>query len=57
MFFQHDEVIVHAPESMADAVVTAVSQAGNEATRLVFGQTQVAFPLTTAVVSCYADAK
>lgn len=57
VFFQHDEVIVHCPADQADAVVAAATQAANDAARQVFGQTQVAFPLTTAVVDCYADAK
>jgi len=57
VFFQHDEVIVHCPEALAEAVVAAVSEACDEAGRLVFGATRVAFPMTTAVVSCYADAK
>lgn len=57
VFFQHDEVIVHCRQEHADAVVAAVTQAASEASRLVFGPTQVAFPLSTAVVDCYADAK
>ncbi|HWF80919.1 MAG TPA: bifunctional 3'-5' exonuclease/DNA polymerase [Streptosporangiaceae bacterium] len=57
VFFQHDEVIVHCPADQADVVVTAVTQAANDATRQVFGPTRVVFPLTTAVVDCYADAK
>ncbi len=57
VFFQHDEVIVHCPQSLADPVVAAVSEAAQDAARLVFGVTRVAFPMTTAVVSCYADAK
>src|SRR5579859_5065630 len=57
VFFQHDEVIVHCPREQADAVVAAVSRAAEEASRLVFGPTRVAFPLNTAVVDCYADAK
>ena len=57
VFFQHDEVIVHCPAEQADAVVAAVSRAADEASRLVFGPTPVAFPLSTAVVDCYADAK
>jgi len=57
VFFQHDEVLVHCPARLADAVCAAVAQAGRDATRLVFGATPVAFPLTVAVVSCYADAK
>jgi hypothetical protein len=57
VFFQHDEVIVHCPQDQADAVAEAVSRAATAASRLVFGPTRVAFPLSTAVVDCYADAK
>ena len=57
VFFQHDEVLVHCPAPLADAVCAAVAQAGLDATRLVFGPTPVSFPLNVAVVSCYADAK
>jgi DNA polymerase-1 len=57
VFFQHDEVIVHCPEPVVDVVLAAISEAGEEAGRLVFGATPVRFPLTTAVVSCYGDAK
>ena len=57
VFFQHDEVIVHCPHDQADAVVAAVGRAAEVASRLVFGPTRVAFPLSTAVVDCYADAK
>jgi len=57
VFFQHDEVIVHCPQDQADAVAAAVARAASVASRLVFGPTRVAFPLTTAVVDCYADAK
>jgi DNA polymerase family A len=57
VFFQHDEVIVHCRQDQADAVVAAVAHAASVASRLVFGPTRVAFPLTTAVVDCYADAK
>ena len=35
----------------------AIGAAGEEAGRLVFGPTPVRFPLTTAVVGCYGDAK
>jgi DNA polymerase-1 len=57
VFFQHDEVIVHSPEPCAPDVVAAVAEAAEEAGRLVFGPTPVAFPVTTAVVASYADAK
>jgi len=57
VFFQHDEVIVHCQAGDAAAVVAAVEGAAADATRLVFGETDVSFPMTTAVVSCYSDAK
>ncbi|HXZ76743.1 MAG TPA: hypothetical protein VEH31_38545, partial [Streptosporangiaceae bacterium] len=57
VFFQHDEVIVHCPEDMAGAVADAVGSAAAEAGQLVFGPTLVRFPVTTAVVASYADAK
>jgi len=57
VFFQHDEVLVHCPEPMAQAVVAAVAESAEEAGRALFGVTRVRFPMTTAVVGCYADAK
>jgi DNA polymerase-1 len=57
VFFQHDEVIVHTPTPLAAAVRAAVTAAGDEARRLVFGATPVVFPLETHVVECYVDAK
>jgi len=57
VFFQHDEVIVHSPRHKADVVAAAAARAASAASRLVFGPTGVAFPLNTAVVDCYADAK
>jgi DNA polymerase family A len=57
VFFQHDEVIVHCPAALAESVVAAVREAADAAGRMVFGETGVRFPMTTAVVSCYADAK
>ncbi|HMH90932.1 MAG TPA: bifunctional 3'-5' exonuclease/DNA polymerase [Streptosporangiaceae bacterium] len=57
VFFQHDEVIVHCPAEIADEVAAAAAQAAAEAGQLLFGATGVSFPMTTAVVNCYADAK
>ncbi|MFC9331660.1 bifunctional 3'-5' exonuclease/DNA polymerase [Kitasatospora sp. NPDC057015] len=57
VFFQHDEVVVHTPADLADRVAAAVAEAAEEARALVFGDTPVRFPLSTAVVDCYADAK
>nr|WP_192579948.1 bifunctional 3'-5' exonuclease/DNA polymerase [Micromonospora sp. AMSO31t] len=56
VFFQHDEVIVHCPAETAEAVAAAVTGAGERATRLLFGETPVRFPLDLSVVDCYADA-
>ncbi|KUJ41238.1 3'-5' exonuclease, partial [Streptomyces rimosus subsp. rimosus] len=57
VFFQHDEVIVHAPEEEAGAVAGFVAEAAELAGRIAFGGTPVRFPFSTAVVECYADAK
>ena len=48
---------MHCLASQQEQVVAAVGAAAAEATRLVFGPTEVSFPMTTAVVDCYADAK
>jgi DNA polymerase-1 len=57
VFFQHDEVVVHCPVSLAGEVAAAIEMAATGATKLVFGATEVSFPMTTAIVNCYADAK
>ncbi len=57
VFFQHDEVIVHAPADRAGEVAAAVESAGDRARRLLFGDTSVRFPLGVSIVDCYADAK
>jgi DNA polymerase-1 len=57
VFFVHDEVVVHTPAPLAEQAARAVAEAGEEARRVVFGPTPVRFPLATAIVDCYADAK
>jgi DNA polymerase family A len=57
VFFLHDEVIVHCRAELADTVVAAIRAAAAEATRLLFGATEVHFPLGIVVTACYADAK
>jgi DNA polymerase-1 len=57
VFFQHDEVVVHCPRHLAETAVGAAGAAGEQARRLVFGDTPVRLPLKTSVVDCYADAK
>ncbi|MCX7522352.1 bifunctional 3'-5' exonuclease/DNA polymerase [Microbacterium sp. STN6] len=57
VYFLHDEVMVHTPEVLADRVAEAVSQCAAAAGRLLFGGFPVEFPVTTAIVDSYADAK
>jgi DNA polymerase-1 len=57
VFFQHDEVLVHCPQEIAEIVCAEVTAAGEEASRLVFQDTPVRFPLKAVPVASYADAK
>ncbi|MFD2792375.1 bifunctional 3'-5' exonuclease/DNA polymerase [Promicromonospora vindobonensis] len=57
VFFLHDEVVVHAPAALAEAVAQEVRAAADEAGRLLFGDFPVDFPLSVAVTESYADAK
>jgi DNA polymerase-1 len=56
VFYQHDEVMAHAPKDVAAAVVDAIGAAAATATRLLFGPTPVRFPVAVDIVECYADA-
>jgi DNA polymerase-1 len=56
VFFQHDEVLVHAPAERAAEVVAALQAAAVHAGVLLFGSGPVRFPLDIRVVRCYADA-
>jgi DNA polymerase-1 len=55
VLFQHDEVVVHTPQPMAEAVIAAITESGAEATRLVVGERGVRIPMTGTVVASYAD--
>lgn len=55
VFFQHDEVVVEAPQALAPEVVAAVGRAGADATRLVLGDVGVHVPLQAVAVQSYAD--
>ncbi|MEW2354799.1 bifunctional 3'-5' exonuclease/DNA polymerase [Spirillospora sp. NPDC029432] len=57
VFFQHDEVIVHTPDALADQVADAIHASSREAARLLFDRTPVVFPMEIATVTSYADAK
>jgi DNA polymerase-1 len=56
VFFLHDEVVVHTPEHLAQAVAEEVRHAATGAGRLLFGEFPVDFPLDVAVVRSWADA-
>ena len=56
VFFLHDEVVVHTPVALADAVVAEAAEAAATAARLLFRDLVIDFPLTTSVVRSYADA-
>ena len=56
-FFLHDEVMVHSPAHLADAVTDAVTHAAEDAGRLLFGRFPVNFALTVVAVSSYDQAK
>jgi DNA polymerase-1 len=56
VFFLHDEVVVHAPEALAEAVAGEVRLAAAAAGRLLFGDFPVDFPLDVAIVRSWADA-
>lgn len=56
VFYQHDEFMVHTDQSLVDDVTAAVHEAGTEATRLLFGDTPVRFPLDVQAAESYADA-
>ncbi|WP_032403155.1 bifunctional 3'-5' exonuclease/DNA polymerase [Rhodococcoides fascians] len=53
VFFQHDEVVVHCPTVDADRVSEAVAAAALSATRLMFGDTAVRFPMETRIDRFY----
>ena len=57
VFFLHDEVVVHCPAALADAVEAEVRAAAADAGRLLFGALPVDFPLSIAIVDDYAAAK
>ncbi|MFT4029965.1 MAG: bifunctional 3'-5' exonuclease/DNA polymerase [Protaetiibacter sp.] len=57
VFFLHDELIVHTPAELADAVATLLRDSAAEAGRILFGSAPVEFPLTVAIVDDYAEAR
>ncbi|SDS41748.1 DNA polymerase-1 [Paraoerskovia marina] len=57
VYFLHDEVVVHAPAGQADDVAAILRESAAAAGRLLFGDLDLDFPVTVAVVESYARAK
>jgi DNA polymerase-1 len=56
VFFLHDEVVVHAPAELAEAVAEEAREAAATAARLLFRDLDIDFPLNVSVVRSYAEA-
>lgn len=56
VLFLHDEVVVHTPVGLADAVAAQATAAAATASGLLFRDLAIDFPLTISVVRSYADA-
>jgi len=57
VYFLHDELVIHAPQELADEVSAQVRDAAAAAGRLLFGDFPVDFPVSLAAARSYADAK
>lgn len=55
VFFQHDEVLLHAPAEVAAEAAASVQAAADTAGRRLFGDTPVRFPMQTRVVEGYDE--
>jgi DNA polymerase I len=55
VFFQHDEVLLHAPAEAAEATADAVCAAAEIAGRRLFGDTPVRFPMQPRIVQSYDE--
>lgn len=53
VFFQHDEVVVHCPVAESDRAAEAIAGSALSATRLMFGDTAVRFPMETRIDRFY----
>lgn len=56
VFFLHDEVVVHTPAALADAVAQQTAEAAATAGDLLFRDLAIDFPLNTSIVQSYAEA-
>ena len=56
VFFLHDEVVVHTPVALADAVAAQANEAAATAAGLLFRDLSIDFPLNISIVRSYAEA-
>ncbi len=56
VFFLHDEVVVHTPAALADAVAQQATEAAATAAGLLFRDHAIDFPLNISTVRSYAEA-
>ncbi len=56
VFFLHDEVVVHTPVALADAVAAQATEAAATAAALLFRDLTIDFPLNVSTVRSYAEA-
>jgi DNA polymerase-1 len=54
-YFLHDELMVHTPRSCAGEVARLVREAARAAGRMLFPESDAAFPVTIDIVDRYAD--
>ncbi|WP_127480683.1 bifunctional 3'-5' exonuclease/DNA polymerase [Nocardioides pantholopis] len=56
VLFLHDEVVVHTPAALADAVAVQATEAAATAAGLLFRDLAIDFPLNVSIVRSYAEA-
>lgn len=56
VLFLHDEVVVHTPATLAEAVAAQATEAAATAAGLLFRDLSIDFPLNISTVRSYADA-
>ncbi len=57
VFFLHDEILIHTPQHLAEQVAEIVHESAKVAGSVLFGKSEVEFPVTTAVNVSYANPK
>ena len=57
VYFLHDELVVHTPAPLAEAVAAQVTEAAAASGRLLFGDFPVDFPVSVGISRSYGEAK